>query len=170
MHPVHDVDPLLLLAIALSSKRKPADLVEIVAALNLVQGAEGKFPPEAKLIESMQRLSVHGLIESTGNAYSLSAEAQKIVAGLPRKGETDERVFNFKDQLSLYTAKERHAPVAVDEAQLTAAIVAHKKLLSDGKRSLMVPKPKPPEDNGRGPGFKQRKPMPAAKRKFRPTK
>lgn len=167
MHPVHDLDPLLLLAIALASKRKPGDLVEIVAALNLVQGAEGKFPPEVKLVEAMQRLSVHGLIEATGDAYALSAAAQKIVAGVPRKGEAGQRAFHVRDQLALYTAKERHAPVAVDEAQLAAAIVAHQKLLADGKRSLMVPKPKPPEDQGRGPGFKKRKPMPAGKRKIR---
>ena len=167
MHPVHDLDPLLLLAIALASKRKPADLVEIVAALNLVQGAEGKFPPEVKFVEAMQRLSVHGLVEATGDAYALSAAAQTIVAGVPRKGEPAEQAFYLRDQLARYTAKERHAPVAVDEAQLAAAIAAHKTLLADGKRSLMVPKPKPPEDNGRGPGFRKRKPMPAGKRKTR---
>lgn len=165
MHPVFDLDPLLLLAIALAAKRKPADLAGIVAALNLVQEAGGKFPPAGKLVEAMQRLSVHGLIDEAGGAYALSAEAQKIVAGLPRKGEAALRVFSCKDQLAHYNARERRAPVPVDEAQLTAAIAAHKSLLGDGKRSLMVPPPPPPEDSGRGPGFRKRKPLPARKRR-----
>ena len=162
MHPIHDVDSLLLLAIALSSKRRPGELVEMVAALDLIHGA---IPPEPKLLESMQRLSVHGLIEAAGEGYTLSAEAQKIVAGQPKKAETEERVFNIKDKLSLYNPEERRAPVVIDAAQLAAAILAHKKLLSDSKRSLLVPKQKPPADNGRGPGFKKRKPMPARRRK-----
>ena len=36
MHPVHDVDSLLILATALSSKRRPAELVEIVSAADLL--------------------------------------------------------------------------------------------------------------------------------------
>ena len=38
MHPIHDVDALLLLAIGLASKRRPAEPLEIVAAIDLIQG------------------------------------------------------------------------------------------------------------------------------------
>ena len=50
---------LLLLAIGLASKRRPAEPLEIVAAIDLIQG---NIPAEAKLSEAIARLAVHGLI------------------------------------------------------------------------------------------------------------
>ena len=57
MHPVHDHDPLLLLATALASKRRPAEPVEVVAAIELMQVA---IPPEGKLLEAIARLGAVG--------------------------------------------------------------------------------------------------------------
>ena len=37
MHPIHDHDPLFLLAVGLAAKRRPAELVEIVAAIDFLQ-------------------------------------------------------------------------------------------------------------------------------------
>jgi hypothetical protein len=47
MYPVHDVDALLLIATTLSSKRRPAELVEIIAAADLLQVAIPAAPRHA---------------------------------------------------------------------------------------------------------------------------
>ena len=57
MHPVHDIDAVILLAVALSSKRRPAELIELVAAAELITG---KLPYPAKLAESVARLFTSG--------------------------------------------------------------------------------------------------------------
>ena len=36
MYPIHDHDPLVLLATALAAKRRPAELLEIMAAIDLI--------------------------------------------------------------------------------------------------------------------------------------
>ena len=59
MQPIHDTDVLLLLSLAFSSKRRPAELIEIVAAAEIVQGV---IPANVRLIESFSRLSQCGLI------------------------------------------------------------------------------------------------------------
>ena len=46
MHPILDSDALVLLATTLSAKRRPAELVEIIAAAELIVGS---LPGEAKL-------------------------------------------------------------------------------------------------------------------------
>ena len=82
MHPVHDVDSLLILAIALSSKRRPAELLEIVAAADLLQN---NIPNEAKLVEAFDRLAKYGLLKAEADGFALTAPAQEIITGLPRK-------------------------------------------------------------------------------------
>ena len=37
MSPIHDVDVLLLLAVSLAAKRRPAEPVDIIAAIDLIQ-------------------------------------------------------------------------------------------------------------------------------------
>jgi len=59
MQTIHDVDALLLMATLLASKRRPADLVEIMAAADLVQGS---VPAVNKLVESFARLGTAGLL------------------------------------------------------------------------------------------------------------
>lgn len=162
MHPIHDIDSLLLLSLAQAAKRRPAELGEIVAALDLLRS---ELAIESKLGESMDRLSTHGLIVEVDGGYALTEAAQAIVAALPKKGDTDARVFALKDSLSLHRPTSKSPAITLDGEALTAAIAAHRALLADGKRSLMVPKPAPPEDSGRGPGFKKRKPLPARKRR-----
>ena len=73
MQPIHDTDVLLLLSLALSSKRRPAELIEIVAAAEIVQGV---IPANVRLIESFSRLSQCGLICAQGSGFTLTAEAQ----------------------------------------------------------------------------------------------
>lgn len=162
MHPVHDVDSLLLLATALSSKRRPAELVEIVAAVDLLNN---NIPGEAKVVEAFARLAKHGLLCAADGGYALTPAAQAIVTGLPRKAETPERLFAIKDRLSLYTVKGEHAAVVLTAEQVTAAIQAHRAAEKTTAKNLLVPKPKPEAEAAR-PGQRQRKPMPARKRKL----
>ena len=69
MYPVHDVDATLLLALSLASKRRPAELAEIIAATELMQGA---IPQEFKLCDSFYRLSEYGLISASDGGYILT--------------------------------------------------------------------------------------------------
>lgn len=161
MHPVYDVDSLLILATALSSKRRPAELVEIVSAADLLQN---NIPNEAKLVEAFDRLARSGLIKAEGGGFVLTAVAQEIVTGLPRKAENPERLFAIKDRLSEYNIKGEHAGVTVDPADVTAAILAHRASEKTTAKNLLVPKPKPEAAKAR-PGQRQRKPLPKSRQR-----
>lgn len=149
MYPVHDVDAILLLALSLASKRRPAELVEIVAAADLTQGA---IPSEAKLSDSFYRLSAYGLICEQDGGYTLSPDAQQMMAGLRRKAEMPERVFGIKENLADYHLKGEHKAIQVTEEQLGAAVKEHLASKKISGRSLLVPKPKPQEDERKRPG------------------
>lgn len=161
MHPVNDVDALVLLSTALSSKRRPAELTEIVAGVELLNTT---IPSETKLIESFERLAVHDLIRQQGEGYTLTPTAEAMVAELPRKAAADERLFIIRDNLTTYTASALQAPIVVDAAQLGAAIAAHQAAAKEASKNLLVPKPKPEAGPSR-PGQRARKPMPPRKRK-----
>lgn len=166
MHPIHDVDALLLLATALSSKRRPAELVEIMAAIDLING---NIPAEAKLAEAISRLAVHGLICGSEGGLALSPEAQQIIENLPRKAANDERLFSIKDQLSTYHPKALCAPVDVTVEALRAAMLAHRAAAASTAKNLLVPKPKPEDKSLQRPGQRQRKPMPAGRKPMSPA-
>ncbi|GAB4060508.1 hypothetical protein [Uliginosibacterium sediminicola] len=121
MHPIHDTDVLLLLAITLASKRKPAALDEIAVGLGMIQP---RLPQEAKLIEAFARLSTYGLIALREGGYTLSIEAQKIMATVPVKGETQARIFSLKEKLASYNGTPRHDTVQPAAEELAAAISA----------------------------------------------
>ena len=161
MHPIHDFDVLLLLTTAISSKRRPAELVEIIAAADLLQQT---LPTEAKMVEAFSRLATNGLIVETEGAYSLTADAQKLVERLPKKADVAERSFIVRDKLSEYNAKAVHAAILVTEEQIKAAVAAHKLAGESKVKNLLVPKPKPEEQTQR-PGQRQRKPFAARRRK-----
>ncbi len=59
MHPVHEVDAILLLSLSVAAKRRPAALAEILAAIDLAHGA---IPSAAQLSKAFASLSAHGLI------------------------------------------------------------------------------------------------------------
>jgi len=117
MYPVHDVDALLLLAMALASKRRPAELAEIIAAADLIQGS---IPSESKLGEAFHRLSMHGLIREAEGGFTLTPDAQKIMTGQPRKADAQERILGIKENLSAYNPQEEHPPILVTAEQLRA--------------------------------------------------
>lgn len=163
MHPVHDVDALLMLATALSSKRRPAELVEIIAAADLIQ--EGAVPPGTKLAEAFERLGVHGLICEAEGGYQLTPAAEAVMTGQPRKADSAERLFIVKEKLAAYTPAGQHAPVVVTVKQLDVAIIANRAAAQSAAKNLLVPKPKPAEGDAKRPGLRQRKPLPARRRK-----
>lgn len=168
MQPVHDVDVITLLAILLAAKRRPAELVEIVAAAEFIQGAQGTLPSVVKLKAAFARLAGNGLIAAADGGYTLTPAAQKAIAGGRRNATTSERLFAIKEKLGAYTPAGEHAAIDVSEAQLNGAIAAHKAADTGAGRNLLMPKPKADDDERRkttGPGLRQRKPLPARRRK-----
>lgn len=162
MHPIHDTDVVLLLATALAAKRRPAELVELVAAADILSGA---IPPEAKLADAFLRLSVCGLICADGEAYTLTAAAQKIMSGSGRrKADTAERIVNIKEKLAAFEPQDACAPITLSAIQVGAAILAHRAAVKAPGKNLLLPKPKPAE-NAAKPGQRQRKPLPSQRRK-----
>ena len=162
MHPIHDVDALLLLATALCSKRRPAGLVEIVAAIDLINK---NIPAEPKLAEAIARLAVHGLLCGSADGLALTPAAQQIIENLPRKVENEERLFSIKDQLSMHNAKTESPAIEVTTEALRAAMLAHRAEAASTARNLLVPKPKPEDKSVQRPGQRQRKPLPAARKR-----
>ena len=148
MHPIHDIDALLLLAVGLASKRRAAELSEVVAAAELIQGT---IPPAPKLAEAFPRLSAYGLLCEAEGRFALTAAAQAIVAGLPKKAEPDERSFAVKQKLHSYEAAGDHPPVEVSKAQVAEAIAAHRAAAQGTGKNIMMPPPKPAEGDGRRP-------------------
>jgi hypothetical protein len=82
MYPTHDADALLMLAATLATKRRPAELVEVIAAFDLLQEP---VPSTGRLIDSIQRLSAHGLLCEVDGGLALSAEGQLLMAALPKE-------------------------------------------------------------------------------------
>lgn len=159
MYPVHDVDAILLLSLSLAAKRRPAELVEIIAATDL---AHGTLPSEAKLSDAFARLSAYGLILATDGGYTLAADAQQMMESQRKKDDNEKHIYRLKEHLADYHLKGEHATIVVTEAQLLAAVEAHQKEKLTATRSMLMPKPKPVEDKRR-PGKYQ--PFFARKRK-----
>lgn len=151
MHPVHDVDVLLLLATALASKRRPAQLAEVVAATDLLRGS---IPLDVDLAAAVLRLSAAGLVAEEGGGLRLTPAALQLMERLPRskKAETEERLFAIREQLAAYTPAGDAAGIRLATEQFTAAIQAHRSFLKGPGRNMLVPKPKLAEDRPKRPG------------------
>lgn len=160
MHPIHDTDPLLLLAVALAAKRRPAELPEIVAAVDLLQV---RIPGEARFAETIARLAVAGLVVAADGGLALTPAAERLIAALPAKGEAGERLLALKTGLAAYAPGPEQPPVVIEGAAVLAAIQAHREAARSGAKNLLVPKPKPAADAR--PGQRQRKPAPARRKR-----
>lgn len=152
MYPIHDIDAQLLLATLLASKRRPAELVEIVAAAELMG-----CPITACNLwaEAFRRFATHGLIVAAdGGGYALTPAAQALGAGLPKKADTEERVFLVREKLAAYKPAEKSSSIPVSWEQFEEALVAHAAVALQGGKNLLMPKPKVDEDDQRrrGPG------------------
>lgn len=162
MQAIHDVDVLLLLATLHAAKRRPAELAEIMAALDLVQG---NIPAAPKLVEAFARLGKAGLLVARDGGYALTAAVENIAAKLPKRAETAERLFIIKDELSMHKAPGEQPAIVIEEAEINAAITAHRAAAATSAKNLLVPKPKPEDKSAQRPGQRQRKPLPARKRR-----
>lgn len=141
MYPVHDVDAILLLSLSLAAKRKPAGLVEIIAAADLAQGA---IPSEVKLSDAFARLSAYGLIVEIDGGYTLSADAQQMMASQRKNDDHAKKMYRLKEHLADYHLKGEHKTILVHPDLLLAAIQEYKKDKTPGKHMLMPnTKPKP---------------------------
>jgi len=152
MYPVHDVDAILLLAMSLASKRRPAELVEIIAAADLAQGA---IPPETKLSDSFYRLSEYGLICAQDGGYTLTPDAQQMMAGQRKKADTQERICDIKESLADYHLNGEHEIILLTVEQLATAISEHLVAKRSTGKNLLVAKPKPAEIVSKYPGTRK---------------
>ena len=139
MHPIHDVDAILLLSLSLAAKRRPADLLEIVTAIDLMQGT---IPSEIRLSDAFAKLSAHGLVLEADGGYTLSTDAQEMMSGQRKKDDAGKNILRLKELLAAYPRKGKHATIQVTPNQLLAAIQAYRKERNSG-RSWLVDKPKP---------------------------
>lgn len=164
MHPIHDVDVLLLLATAVSSKRRPAELTEIMAAADLLQGS---IPLDVDLAAAFARLSAQDLIGEEAGGFTLTRGAREFMAAIPhkRKAESAQRLLNLKQQLADYTPRGEGTAIQLGAEQIAAAIHAHRAFLKTPGRNMLVPRPKPAEDKNRRPGQWRR---PDGKRRPKP--
>ena len=150
MHPIHDVDVLLLLATALASKRRPAELAEIMAATDLLHGS---IPLDVELAAGLVRLSTSGLIAGEVAGLGLTPAALKLMDSLPRrKAETEERLLALREQLAGYAPGGGADAIPLTTEQLTAAIQAHRTFLKIPGRNMLVPKPKAAVERSKRPG------------------
>lgn len=139
MHTVSDVDVIILMATTLSSKRRPAELVEIVAAADLIQGS---IPFVEKLGDALQRLSTWGLISATEGCFTLTRIGREIMAKQPKKTATEELIIAIRSELIAYSPIEEYSSHVPAREQLVAAIEAHKIARKASGKNLLMPKPK----------------------------
>lgn len=144
MHPIREIDALLLLALAVASKRRPAELVEIVAATDML---DGEIPTSFKLSDTFFRLSKHGLIADIEGGFTLTPAAETMLAGLPRKAETEQRVEYINELLAAHQIAEELEPIVLTSEQLGAAILAHRSFKKSSGRNMAMPKSKTDEIN-----------------------
>lgn len=125
------------MATTLSSKRRPAELVEIVAAADLIQGF---IPFAEKLGAAIERLSATGLIAMAEGGFTLTEAARDIMSRQPRKASQEDSIAAVKASLAAWRPRAEHAAIRVPPEQLGAAIRAHKATRKIGS-NLLMPKP-----------------------------
>lgn len=139
MHPVHDVDVIMLMATTLASKRRPAELVEVVAAADLLQGS---VPFVEKLDEAIKRLSTNGLIGVTEGRFMLTPAGHAIMAKQPKKADTEQLLIAVRSALAAYSPTEHSDTIVLSAEQLVTAVQAHKATRKAPGKNLLMPKPK----------------------------
>ena len=162
MYPIHDHDPLLMLATALAAKRRPAEPLDLLAAMDLIQGA---LPGESKLLETITRLSEQGLLIEQAGGLMLSAAAAPWAQTLPLKAGYPACLADIRQRLTDYTPVAAPA-IAPDAACWLAAFEEYRAAAGSRAKNLLMPKPAPEAAKAR-PGQRQRKPLPKAKARKR---
>ncbi|HEX5392093.1 MAG TPA: hypothetical protein VFW68_02360 [Rhodocyclaceae bacterium] len=138
MQPIHDIDVVILMAVTLAAKRRPAELVDIVAAADLIQGM---IPFESKLGSAIASLTFHGLIQVEGEGFTLTPAGLALVADPPKKADTPALIAALREKMASYYPRREHAAVELPEEQLAAAVSAHKKVKKTPAKNMVMPKP-----------------------------
>lgn len=139
MHTHHDLDAVILTATMLSSKRRPAQLVDVVAAADLLQGFV-LFPE--KLGAAIERLSALGLIAAAEGGLTLTEAARELMAKQPAKISPEDLVVAVADSLAAWRPRGEHPPLLLEPQELGAAIRAYKATRKTAGKNLLMPKPK----------------------------
>ena len=140
MYPVHDVDAILLLSLSLAAKRRPADLDEIMTAIDLAQDT---IPSANKLSDAFARLSAYGLIIEIEGGYTLSTDAQQMMTSQRKKDDTAKKLYRLKEHIADYHLNGEHNTILIHPDQILAAIEAYKAARKTTLRSWLIEKPKP---------------------------
>ena len=160
MYPIPEVDAVVLLAISMASKRRPAALVDVVAAAALLQGFV--IYPD-KLGDAIARLSDKDLVQNSDEGLSLTEPAQQMMAGLPRKGEKEDHLAYLLGQLKIHRPQRQYPVIDFSMEALVAAVLEYKEAAKTPGQNLLKPKPKADryfKKDGRwhcAPGNRQRK-------------
>lgn len=139
MRTAHDIDAVILMATTLASKRRPAELAEIVAAADLIQGS---IPFAEKLGDAIQRLSALGLIEQIDDRFTLTPNGDEIMAQQPKKRVAEDLLSALRGSLAGYHTKAPCAPLILAVERLDAAIKTHKATRKAPGKNLLMPKPR----------------------------
>lgn len=138
MHP--DINATLILSLSIAAKRRPADLLDIVAAVALVQG---RAPSADQLSDALMRLSVCGLVVDSDGGYTLSADAQQMLADQRNKDDNAKKLSRIAEHLAKYRCKGEHPAIEPGTEQLQAAIKQYKAENNSAGKNLLASKPKP---------------------------
>jgi hypothetical protein len=134
-----DVDVVILMATALSAKRRPATLAEIVAAADLIQGC---IPYPEKLGDAMRWLSTAGLIAAVKDGFVLTPAGEQIMATLPKKADTEARIAIVQESLAAHAHQGQDPAIMLSAEDLAAAIQAYEATKKSSGQNLLMPKPK----------------------------
>jgi hypothetical protein len=115
MHPISDTDALFLLATTLASKRRPAELVEIIAGFEPLLEA---VPGTSRLIDTIRRLTAHGLVQVEDDRFSLTAAGQQLMVGLPKRTDTAGLVTHLRGKLAAFDGPANFQSVHLGQAQV----------------------------------------------------
>lgn len=140
MYPVHDVDAILLLSLSVAAKRRPAELAEVIAAIDLIGGPR---PNETKLSDAFARLSVYGLILGVDGGYTLSADAQAMIESRHKDDDVRRKIYLIKEHLADYHLKGEHEELWVQGDDILAAVKAYLDAQKTEVKNMQITKPKP---------------------------
>lgn len=124
---------------SLAAKRRPAELVEIIAAIDLAQGS---VPAVSKLFDTFTRLAQFGLVCEQNGGYTLTPYALNILSGQKKSAKTEERILAIKQHLAECRIKNVPPLTELRADQITAAIHEHKATKIVPVKNLLA-KPKP---------------------------
>lgn len=166
MPPFEDLDALMLLAMMLAAKRRPAALTEVIAALDLL---EGGLPPQVQIGKSFARLSEAGLLREQEGGFALNAAAESLLTGLKKKSDTMARIKVLRERLANHTQEVPATPIALTPKALGDAVLAFRTAEKSSKHTLLAERPQPAEADKRKPAPRSGKPQTAKRGAAKPA-